>query len=85
MVNVLAWLLLGMVSGWAASHVFRAPDNGAFLHIAAGGMGAMIGGVVFLIFDTAPLSGFRPWGLGCALIGAAITIAIAQVVLRRPI
>jgi uncharacterized membrane protein YeaQ/YmgE (transglycosylase-associated protein family) len=86
MVNILAWLLFGMGAGWVASRLFQpAPGSGALLHIAAGAMGAVVGGVVFLIFDTTPLSGFSLWGLLCSLVGAAITIGIAQVVIGRPV
>ena len=86
MINVLVWLLLGTLAGWAVSRLFHlASGSGVLLHVVAGGMGALIGGVVFLIFDTAPLYVFNLRGLLCALVGAAITIGIAQVVVGRPV
>jgi uncharacterized membrane protein YeaQ/YmgE (transglycosylase-associated protein family) len=86
MINILAWLLFGMAAGWMAARLFElAPGGGALLHVAAGAMGAVVGGVVFLIFDTAPLTGFSLWGVLCALLGAAITIMLARIVVGRTI
>jgi uncharacterized membrane protein YeaQ/YmgE (transglycosylase-associated protein family) len=86
MINVLIWLLFGVLVGWAASRMVRLAEvNDTFLNAIAGSMGALIGGVVFFIFDTAPLDSFSPWGFVCAIVGAIVTIGIAHIVVRRPI
>jgi uncharacterized membrane protein YeaQ/YmgE (transglycosylase-associated protein family) len=86
MINVLVWLLFGGLAGWIASRLTRSSHNGGpLLQIIAGGLGALVGGVIFLIFDTTPLNVFNVRGLAVALIGAMIVIGVAQVLVRRPI
>jgi uncharacterized membrane protein YeaQ/YmgE (transglycosylase-associated protein family) len=48
-------------------------------------MGALLGGVIFLIFDTAPLSAIKLEGLLFALIGAIVVIALVRLLFLRPI
>jgi uncharacterized membrane protein YeaQ/YmgE (transglycosylase-associated protein family) len=86
MINVLVWLLFGGLAGWIASRLVRSSHNGVpLLQIIAGGLGALVGGVIFLIFDTAPLNAFNARGLAFALIGAMIVIGVAHMLVRRPI
>jgi uncharacterized membrane protein YeaQ/YmgE (transglycosylase-associated protein family) len=86
MINVFVWLLFGGLAGWMASRLTRTTHDGVpLLQIIAGGMGALVGGVVFLIFDTTPLNVFSVRGLAVALIGAMIVIGVAYMLVRRPI
>jgi uncharacterized membrane protein YeaQ/YmgE (transglycosylase-associated protein family) len=86
MINVLVWLLFGGLVGWAASRVTRTFQDGApLLQIATGSLGALIGGVIFLIFDTTPLNVFTIAGLGVALTGAVVILGVVHVMMRQPI
>jgi uncharacterized membrane protein YeaQ/YmgE (transglycosylase-associated protein family) len=86
MINVLVWLLSGGLVGWAVSWLTRPfQESVLLLQIVAGSLGALVGGVIFLIFDTAPLNIFNVLGLAVALIGAMVVIGVAHVLIRRPI
>jgi uncharacterized membrane protein YeaQ/YmgE (transglycosylase-associated protein family) len=86
MINVLVWLLFGIAAGLAAGWVAKpAGGDAPLLNITAGMLGAVVGGVVFLIFDTTPLSAFNAWGMVMALLGAVVLIGLARIVTGRPI
>ena len=55
------------------------------LNSVAGILGALMGGIVFLIFDTAPLDALSIGGSICALVGAILVISLVQIMFRRPI
>jgi uncharacterized membrane protein YeaQ/YmgE (transglycosylase-associated protein family) len=86
MINVLTWLLLGGLAGLVAGRLIRPFKQGLPLpQIVAGCLGALVGGVVFFIFDTAPLHAFNAWGLLVALLGAALIIGVVQATVGRSI
>lgn len=84
MMNVLIWGVVGMLVGLAAGHVTRTFQNTLpLLQISAGCLGALLGGTVLLIFDTAPLAWFRMNGLVAALIGALIVLSVIHLTIVR--
>ncbi len=85
MINVLVWLLLGMVAGALANQLRRshtpmtlAPNS------TIGVMGALTGGVVFLIFDNTPLNALSLGAIVFALVGALLMIMLAYFLDQRP-
>jgi uncharacterized membrane protein YeaQ/YmgE (transglycosylase-associated protein family) len=86
MINFIVWLILGGIIGWLASKVMRTDaQQGIFLNIVVGIIGAMLGG--FLI---SPLLGvatinqndFSLAGLLVSFLGAIILLAIVNLVRR---
>jgi uncharacterized membrane protein YeaQ/YmgE (transglycosylase-associated protein family) len=84
--NFLIWIVVGGIIGWLASMVMRTnAQQGIFLNIVVGIIGAMLGG--WLI---APLLGqgtinsndFSLGGLAVSFIGALILLAIVNLVRR---
>jgi len=84
--NFLIWIVVGGVIGWLASMVMRTnAQQGMFLNVVVGIVGAMLGG--WLI---APLLGqgtinsndFSLGGLAVSFIGALILLAIVNLVRR---
>jgi uncharacterized membrane protein YeaQ/YmgE (transglycosylase-associated protein family) len=86
MINVVVWLLAGVLAGGVASRLMDSltPTN-AVLNSVVGILGALMGGIVFLIFDTAPLDALSIGGSICALVGAILVISLVQIMFRRPI
>lgn len=83
MINVCLWLLGGLLAGGIASRLPRTltPIN-MIANSIAGAFGALLGGVVFLIFDTAPLGSVNLWALLIALISAVIAISLVRATFR---
>lgn len=84
--NFLIWIVVGGIIGWLASMVMRTnAQQGMFLNVVVGIVGAMLGG--WLI---APLLGqgtintndFSIGGLVVSFIGALILLAIVNLVRR---
>jgi uncharacterized membrane protein YeaQ/YmgE (transglycosylase-associated protein family) len=86
MINVLVWLFFGLLAGALASRLARTiSPTTLVLNSIAGAMGAIMGGVMYLIFDTTPLDALSRGGIVCALIGALLVIALVRIMFRRPI
>jgi uncharacterized membrane protein YeaQ/YmgE (transglycosylase-associated protein family) len=86
MMNFIIWLVVGGIIGWIASMIMRTDaQQGIFLNIVVGIIGAMLGG--WLI---APLIGggtinqndFSLSGLVVSLLGAIILLAIVNLFRR---
>jgi uncharacterized membrane protein YeaQ/YmgE (transglycosylase-associated protein family) len=84
--NFIIWIVVGGIIGWLASMVMRTnAQQGVFLNIIVGIVGAMLGG--WLI---APLLGqgtinsndFSLGGLAVSFIGALILLAVVNLVRR---
>jgi uncharacterized membrane protein YeaQ/YmgE (transglycosylase-associated protein family) len=81
-INLIIWLLLGALIGWLASLVMRTDaQQGAFLNIVVGIIGAMIGGFL-LGGPTINDSGLNLTALVVSFIGAVILLAIVNLVRR---
>jgi uncharacterized membrane protein YeaQ/YmgE (transglycosylase-associated protein family) len=81
MVGLLVWLVIGGVVGWLASIVMRTDaQQGIFLNIIVGIVGAFIGGLLFggSINDGA----VTPMTFLVSLLGAIILLAIVNLVRR---
>lgn len=87
--NFIIWLIVGGLIGWVASMIMKTDaQQGVFLNVVVGIIGAMLGG-----WFLAPLLGtgtinnndFSVAGLGVSLLGAIILLAIVNLVRRRSV
>lgn len=87
--NFVIWLIIGGILGWLASLVMKTDgQQGIFLNIIVGIVGAFLGGLVI-----APLLGtgtinqndFSLASMGVSLIGALILLAIVNLIRRGSI
>lgn len=79
--GILAWIVLGGVAGWLASLVMKTnAQQGIFLNIIVGIVGAFIGGFVFNIFGGAGVTGFNFYSLLVAIVGAVVLLYITKLV-----
>ncbi len=82
MINLLIWLVVGGVIGWLASLVMRTDaQQGIFLNIIVGIVGAFIGGLIISggSINNAPLN---ITSFLVSLVGAIILLAIVNLVRR---
>ncbi len=87
MVNFIVWLILGALVGWLASIVMKTnAQQGTFLNIIVGVVGAMIGGwFLSPLFGTATINQnvFSMPALFVSFLGAVILLAIVRLFRRN--
>jgi len=85
-VNIIVWLVIGGLIGWVASVVMRTDgQQGAFLNVVVGIVGAVLGGWFLsplVGVSTINQSNFSLAGLLVSLIGAVALLAIVNLVRR---
>ncbi len=86
MVGIIIWLIVGGIVGWLASLIMRTDaQQGIFLNIVVGIVGAILGGFLAgVLFDADPLDEFfdiSTWLT--AIVGAIILLAIYRAVTGR--
>ena len=54
--SILAWLVLGLISGFVGSKIVNKRGEGLILDIALGVVGAMVGGYLFSLLGGVPMS-----------------------------
>lgn len=78
--GVIAWIIVGLISGWAAGQLMKDGGYGMIGDIVVGLIGAMIGGFL-LNFVVHGAVGF--WGsVVVSVIGACILIMIVRILSR---
>jgi uncharacterized membrane protein YeaQ/YmgE (transglycosylase-associated protein family) len=79
-VNLIYFLLIGLVAGWLASRLVKRPSSGFVEDLVIGVIGALVGGFVFgqLGVSTGGLIG----SLISATVGAVILIFLLRMIRR---
>ena len=80
--SILAWILLGLVSGFIASKVVNHRGEGIVLDIVLGVVGASVGGWLFHAFGAVGVTGLNLWSMFVAAIGAIATLVAYHLVRR---
>jgi uncharacterized membrane protein YeaQ/YmgE (transglycosylase-associated protein family) len=78
-----AWILLGLFSGFVACMLVRTSGGGIVLDFALGVVGATGGGFVFAVLGEDDMDDSRLWSLFGAAIGAVVILAIARAAAAR--
>ena len=78
--DILAWILLGLIAGVLAGMVMRGGGFGIIGDIVVGIIGALIGGFLFSALGSTGVTGFNLWSLFVAFVGACVLIAILRAV-----
>jgi len=86
MINFIIWLVIGGLIGWAASLIMRTDgQQGIFLNIVVGIIGAAIGGWVIsplIGVGTINEGSFSIASLFVSLLGAVVVLAVVNLVRR---
>lgn len=87
--NLIIWLVVGGLIGWIASLIMRTDaQQGIFLNVVVGIVGALLGGwLLSPLFGTPTINqnDFSLSGLLVSLLGAIILLAIVNLVRRRQV
>jgi len=81
--SLLAWIILGLVSGFIASKLINRTGEGFLLDIVLGIVGAVIGGWLFNRFGMAGVTGLNLYSLLVAVVGAAVLLVVYHALFRR--
>lgn len=86
MMNIIVWLFVGGLLGWAASIIMGSDARqGIVLNIVVGIVGALLGGWVLsplVGVSTINQNNFSPQALLVSLVGAVVLLAIVRLVRR---
>jgi uncharacterized membrane protein YeaQ/YmgE (transglycosylase-associated protein family) len=81
--SFIAWILLGLVSGFTASKIVNRTGEGVVLDIVLGVVGALVGGFLFALIGARGVTGFNLWSLLVSVIGAVVVLAAYHAITRR--
>ena len=82
--NIIGWVVLGGIAGWIASMITGRNDQmGCITNIAAGIVGAIVGGWLFSFFGGGGVTGFNLVSLLVAVVGAVVVLAIVNLIFGR--
>lgn len=81
--GILAWIILGGLAGWIASMIMSTnEDQGIFLNIIVGIIGAVLGGFIVQMLGGSGIDGFNLYSLIVAVFGAIVLLAVVKTVRR---
>jgi uncharacterized membrane protein YeaQ/YmgE (transglycosylase-associated protein family) len=80
--SILAWIVLGLISGFIASKIVNKTGEGFILDIVLGIVGAVIGGWLFNTFGMAGVTGLNLYSLLVAVVGAVVLLVVYHALFR---
>jgi uncharacterized membrane protein YeaQ/YmgE (transglycosylase-associated protein family) len=81
--SILAWLVLGLISGFIASKLVNKSGEGVVLDIVLGIVGAVVGGWLFNTMGHSGVTGLNIYSMFVAVIGAVVVLVLYHAVFRR--
>lgn len=77
--NILLWIVLGMIAGWIASVVMKTSSSqGMLMDIVLGIIGAFVGGFLTNLMGVEGVTGFNLWSVLVASLGAIVLIWLGR-------
>jgi uncharacterized membrane protein YeaQ/YmgE (transglycosylase-associated protein family) len=74
--SFLAWIVLGLISGFIASKLVNKSGEGFVMDVILGIIGALVGGWLFNTFGMAGVTGVNIYSMVVAVIGAVVVLAL---------
>jgi uncharacterized membrane protein YeaQ/YmgE (transglycosylase-associated protein family) len=81
--SILAWLVLGLISGFIASKLVNKSGEGVLLDIVLGIVGAIVGGWLFNTIGHSGVTGLNLYSMFVAVVGAVIVLVVYHALFRR--
>jgi uncharacterized membrane protein YeaQ/YmgE (transglycosylase-associated protein family) len=81
--SILAWLVLGLISGFIASKLVNKSGEGVLLDIVLGIVGAIVGGWLFNTIGHAGVTGLNLYSMFVAVVGAVVVLVVYHALFRR--
>jgi uncharacterized membrane protein YeaQ/YmgE (transglycosylase-associated protein family) len=80
--SLFVWILLGLISGFVASHIVNHRGEGMLLDILLGIVGAIVGGWLFHMLGHVGVNGLNLHSFVVATIGALVFLVVYHAVRR---
>ena len=74
--SFLAWIALGLISGFIASKIVNKSGSGAVMDIVLGIVGAVVGGWLFNTIGHVGVTGVNLYSILVAVVGAVVVLII---------
>src|SRR5580704_11790694 len=74
--SILAWIVLGLISGFIASKIVNRQGEGVLLDIVLGVVGALVGGWIFAAIGHSPVTGVNLYSIFVSVIGAILVLVV---------
>jgi len=81
--NIIAWLVLGLIAGFIGSKIVNKSGEGLVLDIVLGIVGAFVGGFLFNMFGSSGVTGLNLYSLLVAVVGSIVVLVLYHMVFRR--
>lgn len=81
--SILAWIVLGLISGFIASKIVSKSGQGILVDIILGIVGALVGGWIFAAAGHSHVTGVNLYSIFVSVIGAVIVLVVYHAV-RHP-
>jgi uncharacterized membrane protein YeaQ/YmgE (transglycosylase-associated protein family) len=81
--SFVAWIVLGLISGFIASKIVNKSGEGLIVDILLGVVGAFLGGWLFNEFGMAGVTGLNLYSMLVAVIGAVVFLVIYHALFGR--
>jgi uncharacterized membrane protein YeaQ/YmgE (transglycosylase-associated protein family) len=81
--SIIAWLILGLISGFIASKLVNKTGEGMIMDIVLGIIGAVAGGWLFNRFGMAGVTGLNIYSMLVSVVGAVVVLVIYHAIARR--
>jgi uncharacterized membrane protein YeaQ/YmgE (transglycosylase-associated protein family) len=81
--SIIAWVILGLISGFIASKIVNKSGDGLVLDIVLGIVGAVAGGFLFHLVGATGVTGFNFWSVFVAVIGAVVILSLKHALVGR--
>lgn len=83
--SIIAWIFLGLISGFIASKIVNHTGEGVLLDIVLGIVGAVAGGFLFGLLGVGGVSGLNLWSIFVSVAGSVVVLAVYHAFARRPL
>ena len=81
--SFIAWIILGLISGFIASKLVNKSGEGLILDIVLGIVGAFVGGWLFTTFGASGVTGLNVYSMLVAVVGAIVVLVLYHAIVRR--
>jgi uncharacterized membrane protein YeaQ/YmgE (transglycosylase-associated protein family) len=81
--SVIAWIVLGLISGFIASKLVNRAGEGFLLDVVLGVVGAIVGGYLFTRMGAVGITGFNLYSMFVAVVGAVIVLILYHALFGR--